>query len=74
MEIIVTVDRIEGDLAVLEVGTRLVDWPLSELPAETCEGQRFTLTIAPAPADLSEARARLERLKRRGPKGDEIDL
>jgi len=34
----VVVDRIEGELAVLEVDGGFVDWPLRSLPASTVEG------------------------------------
>ena len=42
----VTVDRIEGDIAVLEVYDTLVDWPLRALPASIREGQRLVMRFS----------------------------
>lgn len=63
----IVVDRIEGEQAVLEVGGRLVDVPLSELPPGVKEGDRLTFQLAPV--DLSAAEDRLARLKARTPQG-----
>ena len=43
----VVVDRIEGDLAVVEINGMTVDWPVSLLPADTKEGQVFLLRLEP---------------------------
>lgn len=74
METVITVDRIEGSTAVLEVSGSLVDWPLAALPEGTREGDRFRVTMTPVAPDTSEAEARLARLRARGPAGDDIDL
>lgn len=83
MTVTVTVDRIEGDLAVLEVGDRTVDWPVTALPAGTVEGTVLAVTLEISSSTrLDAARARLERLKARATDGadeasersDEIDL
>ena len=74
MDVLVTVDRIEGDLAVLEVGGTLVDWPRVCLPAEVEEGSRLRLSLTIEATDTSDAEARLERLRARGPQDDIIDL
>ena len=71
---IVTVDRIEGDLAVLIVDGTQVDWPVASLPPGAKEGSRYTVTFADAPSDLSEAEARLARLKAKTPQSGDIDL
>ena len=63
----IVVDRIEGDVAVLEIAGRAVDVPLAELPAGVKEGDRLTFHLAPA--DLSEADARLARLRAKTPQG-----
>lgn len=74
MELTVAVDRIEGDIAVLDVGGVSVDWPLASLPAGTTEGSTLSVVFNLTPPDLAEAKARLERLAARGPKSDIIDL
>ena len=74
MNVVVTVDRIEGDTAVLEVGGAFVDWPLEALPAGAKEGSRYTLSFTPAASEMSEAEARLARLKARTPQSGDIDL
>jgi hypothetical protein len=55
----VTVDRIEGDIAVLEVNDVLVDWPLRALPATIREGQRlvvrFTSPDGTSPSSSDDA-------------------
>ncbi len=66
----ITVDRIEGDRAVLELaGDKIehVDVPLSALPAGVREGQ--VLTFVAADASLTDAEARLARLKAKTPQG-----
>ena len=71
MTVRVVVDRIEGSMAVLEVGGDTVDWPLSALPGTVREGAVFQVTFAPADTG---AQARLDRMEAKGPKGDSIDL
>lgn len=63
----IVVDRIEGDQAVLDVGGRTVDVPLSELPPDVREGTRLTFVVAPV--DTSAADARLARLRAKTPQG-----
>lgn len=76
-----TVDRIEGELAVLEVGGRLVEVPLDALPPGTHEGSVLRLEpgVRAEGAEalsfseegdeeqhrLAEAQARLARLQAR---------
>lgn len=68
------IDRIEGELAVLEVGPHQVHWPADHLPPESGEGSILELRRAPEQGSLEEAKARLERLRSTGPHGDAIDL
>lgn len=71
-----TLDRIEGDRAVLELGGETVNIPAALLPDGAREGARLLLTLDPAgTADaLAEAEARLARLKARAVPGGSIDL
>jgi L-alanine-DL-glutamate epimerase-like enolase superfamily enzyme len=70
----IVVDRIEGDVAVLEIAGRRVDVPASELPAGTKEGDRLAFSRLAAEDD-ADAKARLARLKARTPQGSgPIDL
>lgn len=63
----IVVDRVEGDRAVLEIDGETVDVPLSCLPAGTAEGT--VLSFVAQPTDLTDAAARLARLKARTPQG-----
>jgi len=69
-----TVDRIEGDIAVVEGQDIVFDIPMSALPATILEGDRIQIVIAKKDNDEAEAKARLRRLKAAGPKQDTIDL
>lgn len=75
MTVDVVIDRIEGQMAVLEVNGSTVDWPLAALPAGAAEGQRMQFAISGVEgSDLAAAEARLERLRASGPQGDDIEL
>lgn len=63
----IVVDRIEGDVAVLEIAGARVDVPVSVLPEGTREGD--VLTFVRAPGDTADAAARLARLKARTKQG-----
>lgn len=68
------VDRIEGDVAVLvDPAGRTVDLPADWLPVGVGEGEGVSLKPADVQQTLSEAQARLERLRREDPEGD-LDL
>lgn len=54
--VIVTVDRIEDDIAVLEVGDEFVDWPLTALPLGVEEGMRLVVRFE-VQRDLGPAEA-----------------
>ncbi len=77
MTVEAVVDRVEGALAVLEVAGTQVDWPLNALPPGTVEGTTLRFTIDATEASqsaLADAEARLERLRSKGPSGDDIEL
>lgn len=75
MELHVTIDRIEGDTAVLEVGGRLVDWPAEALPPGCEEGSRLRLSFVREEPALDEASARLARLRAASDDmDDDVDL
>lgn len=63
----IVVDRIEGDVAVLEIGGRTVDVPLTELPSGVKEGDRLAFTVQ-AP-DTTAAEERLKRLRAKSDQG-----
>lgn len=68
----ITVDRIEGDIAVLELSSgagapTFVQLPVAALPEHTAEGD--VLTFTRQPGGTAEAEARLARLKARTPQG-----
>ena len=66
----IVVDRIEGDVAVLEIDGKRIDVPLSP---GTKEGDELVLSLQKVSA--SDAKERLERLKKTAKQGpDEFDL
>lgn len=69
----IVVDRIEGSVAVLEVGNEYVNFPVAALPKGAGEGAVLAFTLSGG-GELDEATARLNRLKKRDPGGDVFDL
>ena len=72
----IAVDRIEGEIAVLEVHGVLVDIPLSELPKGLSEGAQLKLVLCEKDSSTltRENEDRLRRLQRSDPGDMEIDL
>jgi len=71
----ISVDRIEGDRAILDFGGELIEVPAAALPEGTVEGSRVRFdTAEPAPEADDAAQARLERLRARSLSLDEIDF
>jgi len=73
----ITVDRIEGDVAILDVNGASLDVPAAALPEGAGEGSVLTLALsADTSADetRSEAEARLKRLKKKNPPKMSFDL
>ena len=68
---IITVDRIENDIAVLERDKQIFDIPLALLP-DVKEGDQLQITVLDNTKTQDEASARLERLKQRSPPPDDI--
>jgi type II secretory ATPase GspE/PulE/Tfp pilus assembly ATPase PilB-like protein len=66
----IIIDRIEGDLAVLEIEGDTYHLPVSALPEGAGEGAVLRLQLDPQARESIERdnAARLERLKNRGPK------
>ncbi|MDP2304900.1 MAG: DUF3006 domain-containing protein [Pseudomonadota bacterium] len=64
----IVVDRIENETAVLEVGGRMMDVPISELPPGVKEGDRLAFTLVP-PTSTDDAEKRLARLRAKTPQG-----
>ncbi|KKQ60440.1 MAG: hypothetical protein US81_C0021G0009 [Parcubacteria group bacterium GW2011_GWE2_38_18] len=46
MEIILIIDRIEGEMAVLKAEGFTINWPINKLPKEVREGQALNFQIA----------------------------
>ncbi len=74
MELMMTVDRIEGDTAIVEFAGTMLNLAVSALPAGTAEGTRLKVDFTRVPTDSSDAQARLDRLRQNSPPGDSIDL
>jgi hypothetical protein len=66
----IVIDRIEGEIAVLEIAGATYEIPTSALPEGAAEGAVLRLELDPqSQAEiLDEANARHERLKKRGPR------
>lgn len=74
MELMMTVDRIEGTTAIVEFAGTMLHLDVSALPAGTTEGTRLKVDLTRVPTDSSDAQARLDRLRKNSPPGDSIDL
>jgi hypothetical protein len=74
MKITATIDRIEGEYAILEIDNVMVNWPLHALPVESSEGDVIILDIKRTNDQLSETEARLDRLKGRASSAKNIKL
>jgi len=76
MNVTATLDRIDGPIAVLEIGDQAVDWPLSALPAGAREGQQivFQLQIQDTASIHQAGEERLDRLRARSSDDNDIDL
>jgi hypothetical protein len=74
MKITATIDRIEGEYAILEIDNVMVNWPLHALPVESSEGDVIILDIKRTNDQLSETEARLDRLKGRASSAKNITL
>jgi hypothetical protein len=59
----IVVDRIEGTVAVLQVGEETVHLPVSVLPDGAGEGSVLLLSLAAEQPDLATAKDRLNRLQ-----------
>lgn len=72
----VTVDRIEGSIAVLLDGDSQVDVPVAWLPSGAGEGAALTVTLALDAESEDALRARIKATQQRLVSGgdDEIDL
>ena len=70
----ITIDRIEGARAVLDVDGELVELPAAALPAGAREGDALSLSLMSADALRAEGEARLARLKAKSTLPDSIDL
>lgn len=70
----VTIDRIEGEMAVLEAAGATWDWPLAALPEGAAEGVQFDLHFTRVVPDTQAASARLQRLRARDPDPDSDDI
>jgi hypothetical protein len=74
----IIIDRIEGTVAILEIGEALIEVPASLLPAGAQEGD--PLVLSPASGDglvtpgLQETVERVERLRASDPGDMDIDI
>lgn len=74
MPLPITVDRIEGGRALLDIDGEIVDVPAAALPDGSGEGAVLALSEQDATPERDRASARLERLKARDTLPDDIEL
>ncbi|MDG1483078.1 MAG: DUF3006 domain-containing protein [Myxococcota bacterium] len=73
----VSIDRIEGDRAILDFAGELIEIPAAALPEGAAEGSRLTLDLAPAEeTDRAEdaAAAQQTRLKTKRTSLDDFEF
>ena len=70
----IVLDRLEGNRAVLDIDGEKVEIPAAALPEGAREGAVLTLGLSTDTSRLSEAQARLERLRSRDVLPDEFEL
>ncbi len=70
----ISLDRIEGGRAVLDIGGERVEIPAAALPDGATEGCLLRLIPADPAGVLAGEEARLERLKARSSGGTSFDL
>ena len=72
----IVVDRIEADIAVLEIGGQTFHLPVSALPPGAGEGSVLVLSLdqASTASRRQQAEQRLERLRQRTPSKKMLDL
>ena len=68
-----TIDRIEGNIAIVECGDTTFEIPTAFLPEGSQEGDQFLIQRVSTTADNTN-KARLERLKSRDSGDDIIEL
>ena len=68
------VDRIEGDIAVVEFNGQTIDIPTSFLPDGAREGDRLRMVLDSHPDGLQTSEDRLARLQAKDDLPDHIDL
>ena len=68
------VDRIEGNIVVVELNGDLLELPLQLFSSKPKEGDQINLSIEISTPSSTEAVDRLERLKQRDCGSDTIDL
>jgi hypothetical protein len=66
------VDRIEGELAVIEVGGTRVRLPVTALPSGAGEGSVLVLALSDEQPDQEEMTERIERLHAQSNVGDDF--
>jgi hypothetical protein len=71
---LIVVDRIEGDLAVLDVAGQTVELPRAALPAGAGEGTVLAFVIQDDAALRAQAQARLDRMAAASDLPDDIEL
>ena len=75
MSPIIVVDRIEGEMVVIETPSGFFDIPATCFPWKVMEGDRFTLhKHDELENDLQKSKNRLNRLAARDKQSDIIDL
>ena len=70
----ITVDRFEGDRAVIEVDGEMINIPMTALPVNLKEGDSVEFVIVANDNAIAEEESRLKRLQASSPQGNNFDL
>ena len=68
------IDRIEGEVAIIEHAGNTFEVPLDLLPEGAQEGSRLSFTLLPPGSQRANAEARLARLRAQDTAPDHLDL
>ena len=67
---IVSIDQIEGDVAILVDDRHQASVPVAWLPADATEGTVLRLVLTPDPEEQARLEARIKELQARARRGD----
>ena len=70
----ISIDRIEDDIAYLDVDGECIEFPASALPEGSREGDMLAFTIVDSSAVIAEAKDRISRLQKMSKSADTCEM